>query len=198
MITFRKLHIVLLIMAHLLVFWTIQPQVASAEAYHITVAKANVRACPRLNCRILAQLPRNTEIEVLETVQGGAYRRNTLWLRLNLDGQEGYVHSLLATPTAPAPPATPTVLSFSVNPTTARIGDTVTISWVVTGAQGVSIRIVQPDGRFGQWFNDQPLTGSLTYTVPATLVGTSQFLLVTLPEIVDGGPLPAVSLTVTE
>jgi LysM repeat protein len=81
------------------------------------------------------------------------------------------------TPTASATPAPVQLLAFSANVTSANAGDTVTLSWEVTGAKNVRLQLrVEPSGETRSWA-DQPLKGSIQYTFPAAADSLYRFYL---------------------
>jgi uncharacterized protein YgiM (DUF1202 family) len=80
----------------LLVLFSTASSTVAQETYTITAKSARVRAEPDTKSRIIATLRRNTHIAALETVEGASVGGSTLWYRIDVDGQTGYVHSSLA------------------------------------------------------------------------------------------------------
>jgi hypothetical protein len=70
------------------------------NTYFINTRTAHVRSCPDTQCSIIADLKSGTEIEVLEIVEGALVRGSTQWYQIQIDGQDGFVHSTLASPIA--------------------------------------------------------------------------------------------------
>lgn len=88
------------------------------------------------------------------------------------------------------------VIGFSVNPTTARPGQTVTISWQTRGTTAVAINVTSPDGVYRAGFANLPTTGNLNYTVPDVFAGgLPQFLRIELAPTPSTGFTPTISLS---
>ncbi len=66
---------------------------------------ANARACPQMDCDVLARLARGSQVTVMDEVQGETYRESALWYRIAWqDGpEEAFVHSSLLGPPTPTP-----------------------------------------------------------------------------------------------
>ena len=64
------------------------------------------------------------------------------------------------------------ITRFMTSSTEARPGDTVTLSWSVSGAPGVSLVIVKPDGSLGPTYSGLPAEGAQTFTFPDGVTGT--------------------------
>ncbi len=62
------------------------------------------RACPRMDCDILARLARGSQVTITDEVQGEAYRGSTLWYRVALPDApaDAFVHSSLLGPPSSA------------------------------------------------------------------------------------------------
>lgn len=78
----------------------------TGETYYVKSRSARVRAEPTTSAAIVATLRSRTPIVVLEVVDGTRVSGSTTWYRLEVNGEEGYVHSSLVTDTAPAAPVT--------------------------------------------------------------------------------------------
>jgi hypothetical protein len=63
-----------------------------------SVQAVNARACPRLDCAIIAALAPGTLVQVTETVTGDEVFGSNLWWRMDYDGTEAYLHSALLEP----------------------------------------------------------------------------------------------------
>ena len=73
--------------------------VAIAPKYVVETAggvNANIRACPRTNCEIVANFAPGTEIVVVGRVEGETVYQTDVWLEIRLDGGSAYIHSELA------------------------------------------------------------------------------------------------------
>lgn len=66
---------------------------------------ANARACPRMECEVLAKLVRGSQTNVMDEVRGETYRDSALWYRIALSDsfEEAFVHSSLLGPPLTAP-----------------------------------------------------------------------------------------------
>lgn len=85
------------------------PTEAAPEVWY-TVSTANLRACSRLDCAQITQLPGGTQITVVGWVQGEIYKNSDIWRRVSYNGQEAYVHSSLVSVDRPAPTSAPIVI----------------------------------------------------------------------------------------
>ncbi len=70
--------------------------------YHES-GQVNLRACPRLDCAVVATGQNWQEIEVMETVEGEYVFGSSEWRRFMIEDRETYIHSWLATPADPGP-----------------------------------------------------------------------------------------------
>lgn len=72
---------------------------------------ANARDCPQLDCPILVELQRGSQVQVIDTVQGAAVNGDTRWYRARRGDQVLYVHTSLLheTPPPAAQPAQPAI-----------------------------------------------------------------------------------------
>ena len=75
------------------------------------------------------------------------------------------------------PVPTPTIVSFVASSASVNAGDPVTLTWEVTNANGVSIRVNNSDGSEATRYTGLALKSSLTYNVPTTTSGALTFLL---------------------
>ena len=57
----------------------------------------NARACPRLDCAVIATIAPGTQLSVIETVSGDEVFGSSQWRRATYNGQNIYVHSALLT-----------------------------------------------------------------------------------------------------
>lgn len=78
----------------------------SSTTYYITAATANARSCAQTTCRVVTKFSKGTAIQVTGTTEGSRFQGSTTWLIVDYDGQTVYVHSKLASMTAPASTAT--------------------------------------------------------------------------------------------
>ncbi|MCA9907660.1 MAG: hypothetical protein KC519_03355, partial [Anaerolineae bacterium] len=105
------------------------------------------------------------------------------WLTAQIVGADFVVLARTATPTRIAvewqtPVPSPVIVSFTTSDASVNAGESVTLNWEVTNADGVSIRVINPNGSEVVRYNDLALSSSLTYDVPSTLSGTLTFRLV--------------------
>ena len=75
--------------------------VTAQELYYVKVRSARVRAEPTTSAAVVATLSRNTAVTVLETVDGARVSGSRVWYRIEIDGQDAYIHSSLVTNVAP-------------------------------------------------------------------------------------------------
>lgn len=108
------------------------------------------------------------------------------------DGQQVTLATANITITA----SRPVINSITVSPTSATAGSTLAINWSVSGANGVLIRVLDADGRSVQTFNNQAVSGSLNYTIPAAATGSLTIQLMTLPDV-DGAATQSVVVTIS-
>ena len=69
-----------------------------AAKYVVETARnlnANIRACPRTNCDIVAKFPAGTAVEVVGSVSGETVYGTDVWLEISLDGGSAFIHSEL-------------------------------------------------------------------------------------------------------
>lgn len=71
-------------------------------------ARANARTCPHLDCRIVQTLNPGQAITILETVEGASVSNSARWYRIQVNGQDAFVHSSLVTTGQPASAPPPT------------------------------------------------------------------------------------------
>lgn len=76
---------------------------AQSNQLTVTVNRANVRVCPETSCQVLTTLSRGATITVVDTVQGQRVSGSTSWYKLDVEGQDGYLHSSLARQATPTP-----------------------------------------------------------------------------------------------
>lgn len=74
----------------------------SSTTYYITAATANARSCAQTSCRVITKFSKGTAVQVTGTTEGSRFQGSTTWLTVDYDGQTVYVHSKLASTTAPA------------------------------------------------------------------------------------------------
>lgn len=100
----RKIFIVSLLVLFLTI--AISPNTStraqSSTTYYITAATANARSCAQTTCRVVTKFSKGTAIQVTGTTEGSRFQGSTTWLTVDYDGQTVYVHSKLASTTAPA------------------------------------------------------------------------------------------------
>lgn len=76
--------------------------VLADATYYVKATSAKVRSCPQTKCSVLVKLAKGTAITALEEVQGDKVSKSTVWYRISVNGQDGYIHASLVTSTAPA------------------------------------------------------------------------------------------------
>ena len=59
-------------------------------------ANANIRACPRTSCEIVAKFAPGAEVDVLGRVSGETVYGTNVWLEIGFEGGEAYIHGALA------------------------------------------------------------------------------------------------------
>lgn len=100
----RKIFIVSLLVLFLTI--AVSPNTStraqSNTTYYITAATANARNCAQTTCRVVTKFSKGTAIQVTGTTEGSRFQGSTTWLIVDYDGQTVYVHSKLASTTAPA------------------------------------------------------------------------------------------------
>ncbi len=72
---------------------------ATAAKYVVETARnlnANIRACPRTSCDIVAKLPAGAPVEVLGSVTGETVNEIDVWFEIKLEGGSAYIHRELA------------------------------------------------------------------------------------------------------
>jgi hypothetical protein len=91
------------LLACLLVVVTLVTSVAAqtGDTYYIKVRSARVRAEATTTASVVANLRNKTAIVVLELVDGAKVSGSTVWYRIDVAGETGYIHSSLVTSTAP-------------------------------------------------------------------------------------------------
>lgn len=87
-----------------------------------------------------------------------------------------------ATPETPLPPptnvVTPTIKSFTVSPTTAQRGQTLTLDWITTDALSVTVQHRDPNSWWGTEIpGNYPLSGNVVITDTAKDEGVTAFIL---------------------
>lgn len=88
---------------------TAQPTAAQSEEVrevsprtYYAVNQINVRACPSTTCEVVTRLSAGAAITVNGEAEGEAVSNgNTIWYRLDVNGDEGYVYSGLVSQNAP-------------------------------------------------------------------------------------------------
>ncbi len=73
--------------------------IASPAKYVVDTARnlnANIRACPRTSCSIVASLPAGAPVEVLGSVTGETVFETDIWFEIKLEDGSAYIHSALA------------------------------------------------------------------------------------------------------
>ncbi len=76
------------------------------------------------------------------------------------------------------PVPAPVIVSFTASNASVNAGESVTLNWVVTNADGVSISVINPNGSEVVRYNNLALSSSLIYDVPSTYSGALIFRLV--------------------
>lgn len=91
------------LLACLLVLVAIVTSVAAqtGETYYVKVRSARVRAEATTTATVVANLRNKTPIVVLEVVDGAKVSGSTVWYRIDVAGETGYIHSSLVTSGAP-------------------------------------------------------------------------------------------------
>lgn len=56
---------------------------------------ANIRACPRTSCDIVAKFSPGTEVDVVGSVTGETVYETDIWIEISLDGDSAFIHSEL-------------------------------------------------------------------------------------------------------
>lgn len=74
----------------------------SGTTYYVTASTANARSCAQTTCRVVTKFSKDTAIQVTGTTEGSRFQGSTTWLVVDYNGQTVYVHSKLASTTAPA------------------------------------------------------------------------------------------------
>lgn len=92
--------------------------------------------------------------------------------RVNAGSPFAYIEPVSAPPTQP-PPGPPVINSFTADPTSVPRGGTVTLSWNVSNASTVDVRVTA----LGQVYSNQPLVGTLNYTLAPNLSDQINFVL---------------------
>ncbi len=89
------------------------------------------------------------------------------------------------------------ITTFAASSTTAHPGESVSLAWTVSGANGVTLRVIQPDGQAGPTINNLPTLGNQSFTFPEGITGNYNFQLVPQPADANG-PTAEVSVMVSE
>ncbi|MCE2488907.1 MAG: SH3 domain-containing protein [Anaerolineae bacterium] len=63
--------------------------------------QVNMRRAPRLNADLVAKVAHGEAVESLDEVEGDDFRGSTRWHLVSVEGDEGYIHSLLLSETRP-------------------------------------------------------------------------------------------------
>ena len=77
---------------------TVTATVAFSPKYLVATAgnaNANIRACPRMNCEIVANFAPGTEVDVIGQVSGETVYGTDIWLEIGINGSAAYIHSEL-------------------------------------------------------------------------------------------------------
>ena len=78
---------------------TVTATVASSPKYMVETSggvNANIRACPRTSCDIVAKFAPGSEVEVIGRVVGETVYGTDIWLEVSFKGGSAYIHSELA------------------------------------------------------------------------------------------------------
>ncbi len=93
-------------------------QAISPQTYFVTVGSANMRACPRRDCSIVAPLMRGNPVTVVGYTVGDTVSGSNIWFSVHLLNYQGYVHSSLLALTMPATATfTPAPVQIYIPPT---------------------------------------------------------------------------------
>lgn len=91
--------------------WAVAPTPTpeATPSWRVSVDLANVRACPRLDCAVVAGLQRGAEVLVVEEVEGEPVAGSATWYRVEAEGLESaaYMHASTVSPPTPEPPPPP-------------------------------------------------------------------------------------------
>ncbi len=77
------------------------PTTETGTIFFVAVNGARVRECPQTSCTVITHLQRGAEIEVLQTVNGTAVQGDRTWYRIQVNGQDAFIHSSVVTTTRP-------------------------------------------------------------------------------------------------
>lgn len=120
-------------------------------------------------------------LTLLDTITGEVH--DSAEIRIPVDGSFQPAPAATAAPQAtpqPQPGATLDpgdtgtalrIANFSASTDAAAPGENLTLTWETEGAVTVTIREILSDQRFGQWYTEQPPSGSLDVTMPSNTDG---------------------------
>jgi len=75
---------------------------AAQETYTVSTRTARVRAEANTSSDVIATLRRGDAVTVLEVVEGARVSGSTVWYRIDVNGETGYIHSSLVGAGAPS------------------------------------------------------------------------------------------------
>lgn len=75
---------------------------AAQETYTVSTRTARVRAEANTSSDVIATLRRGDAITVLEVVEGARVSGSTVWYRIDVSGETGYIHSSLVGTATPS------------------------------------------------------------------------------------------------
>ncbi len=85
-----------------IVLLVILAPVAAQETYTVSTRTARVRAEANTSSDVIATLRYNDAVTVLEVVDGARVSGSTVWYRIDVNGETGYIHSSLVDTAVPS------------------------------------------------------------------------------------------------
>ena len=154
---------------------------ASPAKYVVDTARnlnANIRACPRTSCSIVASLPAGAPVEVLGSVTGETVFETDVWFEIKLEDGSAYIHSALAEVSPPTQPSnananlerfTSPARRYTRSRVNIRTGPGAQYPLVETVPADTALEIV---GKYGDWYmirrlgREVYIAGWLTHDAP--------------------------------